>query len=371
MRPNTFFVSKKLYPRLLLAVSLIFGLAACESDGGEFFADSPYSDESLWLCKPGIQNDQCLATDLTTRHVLLDGSFETRAHVVADKPEFDCFYVYPTRNLSEIPGNTEDLSDIEPLLDAIRNQAARFTGLCNVYAPLYRQMTIGSYGVPGGYRNSEFFDRAFADVESAFNHFLAETRDRPFVLIGHSQGTHNLLRLLEERFDDNAALQDRLISALLIGPVGALDVPAGEVVGGTLANIPLCEAAGQTGCIVAYDSIAAGDFANRIAISVNPLPCVNPTLLGGNPSVLAATYLESETLPLPFDAPEPWVAYEPSYTAVCEADGFLGIGDVVRVQPPFPIGIVQAFLGTSLHTADVNLAMGDLLRIVELQAANF
>lgn len=354
--------------RSIFALTLLALLGACSSDGESFFVENPYANDAMWLCKPGISNDQCLAVDLTTRHVLEDGSFETREHVLAQNAHFDCFYVYPTRDLSETPGNTEDLTNIEPLLDAVRNQIARFTSLCQVYAPLYHQMTIGSYDVPGGYQNTEFFERAFTDVDDAFEQYLSESNGRPFVLIGHSQGSHNLIRLLTERFDNNPAMRERLISALLIGPVGALEVPTGETVGGTYQNIPLCTAANQAGCIVAFDSIAAGNAANR----QNPnIPCVNPTLLGGSNNVLAGVYLESSTLPLPFNAPEPWVAYTPGYSANCEADGFLGIGDVARVQPPFPIDIVQAFLGSTLHTADVNLGMGDLLRIVETQAAFF
>ncbi|MFK7730910.1 MAG: DUF3089 domain-containing protein [Pseudomonadales bacterium] len=353
---------------LLLVVLCV---AACDSgDDAVQFEESIYADDSLWLCKPGIANDQCLSVDQTTTVSRADGSFEEQSHVPASNPHFDCFYVYPTVDNREEPGNTEDFSDIEPMLRPLVNQAARFTSLCNVYAPLYHQMTIGTYGLPDGYRTSEFFDIAYSDVEQAFNHFLAESNGRPFVLLGHSQGSHVLIRLLQEKFDSNPAMLERLISALVIGPVGALEVPAGDTVGGSFQNIPLCTAANQSACVIAYDSIAAGAAATRPA---RALPCVNPTLLGGTNNVLQTTYWESDNgLPFPFDTPQPYVAYDALHSAECEADGFLGIGDIAGTRaPPLPTVVLQSILGTTLHVPDMNFALGDLLRIVETQASMF
>ncbi len=365
---NKFFL--RVLSRMAIAITPLF-IAACDSgDGAPQFAESIYADDSLWLCKPGIANDQCLSLDQTATVSRADGSFIEQSHVPASNPHFDCFYVYPTVDMREAPGNTEDFTDIEPMLRPLVNQAARFTSLCNVYAPLYHQMTIGTYGLPDGYRTSEFFDTAYSDVEQAFNHFLAENNGRPFVLLGHSQGSHVLIRLLQERFDSNPAMLERLISALLIGPVGALEVPEGDTVGGSLQNIPLCTATNQSACVIAFDSIAAGAAASR---PPGVLPCVNPTLLGGTDNVLQTTYWESDNgLPFPFDTPQPYVAYEGLHSAECEADGFLGIGDIAGSRtPPLPIGVLQSILGTSLHVPDVNFALGDLLRIVETQASMF
>lgn len=359
--------------RRLSGILATFTLIACssgDSDSMSQFSEGPYAGDDMWLCKPGMNDDQCLGVDQTTLHVDSAGNFDTREHEAVVNASFNCFYVYPTVDQREEPGNTEDLTDIEPILRPLINQAARFTGLCNVYAPLYHQMTIGTYGVPGGFTSSEFYDRAFADVDEAFSQFLAETGDTPFVLMGHSQGSHMLIRLIQERIDNNSALRSRMISALLSGPVGALEVPAGGIVGGSFANIPLCTAAGETTCAIAFDSIAAGNAANRPARNI---PCVNPTVLGGTPGVFASTIWQaSNGLPYPFDTPVPWVSYDGVYTAECEADGFLGIAEMpTGTQPPVPSATLQALLGTSLHVADVSLAMGDLLRIVETQAAAF
>jgi hypothetical protein len=324
----------------------------------------------MWLCKPQAESNLCLELDQTATWVMPDGSFEARNHTTAVDPAFDCFYVYPTVDLSETPGNTQDLTDVELMLPPLYNQAARFTGLCNVYAPRYHQMTIGSYGVEGGYRDSEFFATAFSDIEAAFDQYLLESGDRPFVLMGHSQGSHVLIKLLEERFDNDPELRQRLVSALLIGPGRSLEVPEGEIAGGTFENLPLCTGADDTACIIAYDSIAAGEADDRTPGS---RACVIPTLLGGEANVLAATYWETDNgMPFPLEASEKWTVYPAMHTAACEADGYLGIGTVDEErQPPLLPALLQTVFGSTLHIADVNYALGDLLRIVETQATTF
>lgn len=348
---------------------ILIGLTACGNV--DETPPGPYATDDLWLCKPEAESDLCLELDQTATWVQPDGSFEVMEHVNVSDPAYDCFYVYPTVDLSETPGNTEDLTDVEPMLDALYNQAARFTGQCNVYAPLYRQMTLGSYDMAGGIFGSEFFDIAFGDIDEAFDQYLLESGDRPFVLMGHSQGAHMLMRLLEERFDNDPEIRQRLVSALLIGPGHYLEVPEGETTGGTFKNLPLCTSDDETACIIAYDSIAAGS---------DPFPrnpssaCVNPTLLGGEENVLATTYWASDNgLPFPVEVTEPWVAYPEMHTAACRlSDGFLGIGTVKQDRkPPMTPEALQAVLLETLHITDVNYALGDLLRIVETQAENF
>jgi pimeloyl-ACP methyl ester carboxylesterase len=356
--------------QLVLIVGLLIGLTACASDDESEDTSISYTTEEAWLCKPGISSDLCLELDQTATWIKADSSFETVQHSNANNPDFDCFYVYPTVDMGSEPGNTEDLTDTSLILTPLYNQVSRFTRLCNVYAPRYHQMTIGTYDVEGGYRDSEYFDTAYGNIEQAFNQYLSESGDRPFVLMGHSQGSHVLIRLLEEHFDADAELRKRLISALLIGPVGSLEVPEGQTTGGTFETIPLCSIAGEVGCIISYDSIAAGGIDDRDSAV---RPCVNPTLLGGDAGVLAVTYWASDNgMPFSSDITDPWVAYPLLHTATCEADGYLGIGTVVGSRvPAMTPEALQLLLGETLHVADVNFALGDLLRIVETQAATF
>lgn len=361
----------QLIPRGFLVSTVLFFLSAC-SDGNDSSNASipgPYADEALWLCKPGIKLDRCLELDQTITYVYEDGSMAVFEHEpVVDAP-FDCFYVYPTIDFREEPGNMLDLSDDTPMLRPLYNQAARFTQLCNVYAPKYRQMSIGTYNLENAF-DSEYFQLGYSDVEEAFNQYLLENPGRNFVLMGHSQGSHVLLQLLQNRIENDEVLRDRMISALIIGSLGRLEVPPGELSGGTFKNIPLCSHATDTACIVAYDTIAAGEEGERPEL-LQPLPCVNPTLLGGEPGIAANTiFNRDEGIPFPEGVETNWIGYPGLYSAACEVDGFLGADTAPGRFTLLTPQLAQVFFGGSLHQVDYNLGMGDLLRIVETQAGN-
>lgn len=231
-------------------------------------------------------------------------------------------------------------------------------------------MTIGSYGVDDVF-NSELFQLGYRDVEEAFDQYLLENPNRNFVLMGHSQGSHVLVQLLLNRFENDEVLRSRMISALAIGPTGRIQVSPGEVVGGTFQNIPLCNHATDTACIVAYDTIATGREVTP-GVPIEPRPCVNPTVLGGEPGIAANTiYNSDEGIPFPAGVETYWIGYPGLYSAECEADGYLGADTAPGRSTNFTPQLIQTFLGGStLHLADYNFGMGDLLRIVETQAAN-
>ena len=118
------------------------------------------------------------------------------------------------------------------------SQAARFRETCAVYAPLYRQVTIGSYLHEDTLESRLAF--AFSDVEAAFRAYLAKyNRGRPIVLIGHSQGADMVIRLLQRVFDGDPAIRARLVVAMPIG--WDVEVAKGKTVGATFANIPVHE----------------------------------------------------------------------------------------------------------------------------------
>lgn len=353
----------------LVCISLLLG--ACDNSSDSTEKINPYASDDLWMCKPGAASNRCLELDQTITNIYSDTSQAVFEHTPVVDPSFDCFYVYPTVDLREEPGNTEDLTDDEPALEALYNQAARFTKLCNMYAPLYHQMTMGVYDL-GDFRSTEYFEIAFRDVDEAFTQYLRESGSRPFVLMGHSQGAHMLHELLLQQFENNPALLQRLISALLIGPSSLTIHPAGIIFPDNFGSIPFCAHATQTGCIIAYDSIAAGGLDDRTG---DPRPCVNPTLLGGNPGILENTIWEtSNGMPFPEAVDTPWVAYPGLHTANCEADGWLAIDTLQETRkPPISPQVLQVILpssvfGNTLHNTDFNWAMGDLLRIVATQA---
>lgn len=358
-----------LYLYSLLCLMLVLG--ACSDGSDRSRKPNPYAADELWVCKPGAASNRCLELDQTVTYIYSDTSQAVFEHVPSVDPDFDCFYVYPTVDMREEPGNSEDLIIDELMLEAIHNQAARFTEVCEMYVPLYHQMTIGTYQ-SGDYRSTEFFAIAFEDVEEAFSQYLRESGDRPFVLLGHSQGAQMLHELLLQRFEDEPKLQKRLISALLIGPLELLIDSEGVIFAGNSNNIPFCTHVTQTGCIIAYDTIAAGGLEDR---SGEPRPCVNPTFLGGEPGVLENTIWEANNgMPFPETVETPWVAYPGLHTAHCEADGWLAIDTLTEERkPPLSPQVLQLvlpdnLLGDTLHDTDFNWVIGDLIRVVSTQA---
>lgn len=346
-----------------------------------------YDDPGLWLCHPDkpIDQDQCLSADLDMTELLADGTMTLLEHTVAPDPAFNCFYVYPTVDIRLTPGQTEDFDDIDQEIDPLLNQAARFTSMCRMFAPLYHQVTIGTFGSD---QAEALLDAAYQDVLAAFTSYLEHhADDRPLVIIGHSQGTRMTTRLVQEVVEPDPGLRGRLLVALLIG--GSVSVPTGEVVGGSFASIPLCQDPGELGCAIAYRSYAVDfppDPGTQVPdIAGNDVACTNPTALAG-PAARArgavfATFSHQELVFPSFDfgpaVDTPFVLMRDFFALGCQSDGdghgFLAVsaapepGDMRANPVDFSNPLfAPGFLG--LHVLDFNLAMLDLMKIVALKA---
>lgn len=348
------------------------------------FSSQRYADDSLWLCRPDSEQDQCVVNSLDATAVRPDNSLDGELHAPAEDPSFDCFYIYPTVDLTGPVGNHTDFSDISLELDALLGQAARFNKICRVFAPLYRQITLGTFGDPNV---AEYQAIAYGDVEEAFRHYMGQYNNgRAFVIMGHSQGTGMTTRLLQELIDGEPQLRERLIAALMIG--GGVYVPNGATVGGTFENLPLCTTAEQTGCVVAYRTYAEGfppfEGNNVVSPDGTDTACTNPAALAGGKAPLTA-YLPLQVnqplfdigLDLGLDIDTPFAVYRQLYTGECVKDdrgrSYLeiayapGSGDQ-RLNPiPFDHGILQpGLLGT--HILDYHFALGDLIELVRVKA---
>jgi len=359
------------------------------SSGSES-TDAPlegYDDPALWLCHAGkpVDEDQCLSADLDATELLKDGTTALVEHTPATDPAFDCFYVYPTVDIRFQPGQTEDFEDIEQELDPLLNQAARFTSMCRVFAPLYHQVTLGTFGSAMA---DELLDAAYRDVLAAFESWRdTQAGERSFVLMGHSQGTYMTTRLLQEVIEPDDALRGRMIAALLVG--GGYSVPFGELAGGT-STIPLCDAADQVGCVIAYRSYAEelppvpGNQAPDIA--GNDVACTSPAALVGGTARFGGGFFPTFThQPSVFPVIDygttydtPFVLVRDFYEGECTPDsdglGFLAIreapaGGDMRTGPiDFEEPLFNpSFLG--LHVLDYNFAQQDLLDLVAAKAA--
>ena len=344
---------------------------------------------TVWLCRPGLADNPC-ESDLTTTVISADGSTTTEAAAPAEDPPIDCFYVYPTVSGQQTPNANLDI-DPEEKAVAVQ-QASRFSQVCKVYAPMYRQLTLKAILSQDGVTTADR-DLAYADVLSAWQDYLAHYNNgRGVVLIGHSQGTMMLTQLVTSEIDPNPDVRGRLVSALLIG--GNVTVAVGQDVGGDFQNVPACRSTSQTGCVVAYSSfnepppadtffgrVGAGPSSGREVTGDLEVLCVNPASLSGGTGPLK---LYSSTTPLPGalgelvgavpSAPTPWVAYPGLYTAHCESAGganWLQVDTTNIAGDQRPVASQTLGPTWGLHLVDVNIALGTLVDLVRQQAAAY
>lgn len=341
---------------------------------------------TVWLCRPDDAADPC-HTGTSATVVSADGTKQVQPAARAD-PGIDCFYVYPT--VSRDHGLNSDLSiDPEERVVAVA-QASRFSSVCRVYAPMYRQLTTSALGGSDGKVTPAAALTAYLSVEHAWEDYLAHDNDgRGVVLIGHSQGAFLLDALIKRVIDTDPAQRRLLVSALLLG--GNVRVPDGKEVGGDFQHVPACTAPTQTGCVVAY-STYQGDppkdaYFGRTDTSVaavlgldtgsgagEQVLCTNPGALGGGVAALD-TYLPTTgsfgllgaIAGLP-QAATPWVAYPGRYRAQCEQKDGASWLDVTPANDARPL--LQAYLEPQwgLHLYDVNIALGNLVQLVGTEA---
>jgi hypothetical protein len=336
------------------------------TDLPEVTASTEVSHDTVWLCGPEAADDACVG-DLDATVVTVTGSRTVVPFEPADDPPVDCFYLYPT--VSEASGTNAPLEVTDAERDVARAQAARFGEVCRVVAPIYRQVTREAL-LDGGFTDAEARDLAFADVVSAWNDHVAASGDRPFVLLGHSQGAYDLTRLLADRIEGDPALRPRLVSALLLG--AEVTVPVDADVGGSFATVPPCRDVTDTGCVVAYNSYPDAPPANAIfgrGGYGEEVLCTHPSALaGGDASLTPALPVPPGTAGLD----TPFVILEGLVTAACRSDGPVSWLQV-EVSPlvPFDLASVRGELGPAwgLHVVDVNVALGDLVELVRAQVA--
>jgi hypothetical protein len=149
-----------------------------------------------------------------------DGTQTVQQSAPAANPKIDCFYVYPTVSQQATPNANLTIDPAERSV-AIA-QASRYSQVCRVFAPMYRQITIAGLNST----NTTPGKIAFQDVLSAWKDYLARYNDgRGVVLIGHSQGSFHLRQLISKYIDANSSVRGRIVSAILLG--GNVVVPSG------------------------------------------------------------------------------------------------------------------------------------------------
>jgi len=343
--------------------------------------------KTTWLCKPGATPDPCVG-DLTASVVDANNNvLGTRKATNAKKPAIDCFYVYPT--VSDQDSDVATLSKDPEEISIAEFQAARFSQVCRVFAPMYRQITLKSLG--GNATSPAELAIGQRDLVAAWREYLKRyNRGRGVVLIGHSQGALRLRSLIASEVDSKPAVRKLMVSAVLLG--GNVIVKKHSDVGGDFKHIPACRAASQTGCVIAYSMFGATPPANSVFGRANvgygattrkdvEVLCTNPAALrGGSGKLSGATrsHYPPGTIglgvrifegPLP-DVTTPWLVPAGTYSARCASSGganWLQVttGPGARVFTPSP----DATWG--LHLGDINLAVDTLVADLKSQAKAF
>jgi len=348
-------------------------------------ASVDYTKDANWLCLPG-RGDIC-AAPLATVAVNPAGYGARSASTPAKAPPIDCFYVYPT--VSRDAGLNSDLNmDAENATAA--SQFARFASVCRPYAPKYRQMTVGAIvAFSAGQDITAAAIRSYGDVAAAFRDYIAtKNKGRPFVLIGHSQGSLQLIQLIAQEIETRPAIAARMKLAIL--PGFNLLVPQGRTVGGSLKKTPICTTASQTGCVIAWTSFRernAPPAGALFGVATEPgmtVACVNPAAPGATDwRRLDSYWVANSQLPVPGGpivwssegkAPAPFVHTPGLASGRCVSDGPRGYFSVRTNADPTDkrtdriggeVGIAGMFVpGWGMHLADMSLVQGDLVRRV-------
>lgn len=383
--------------------------------------------QPVWLCHPGDPASACGAT--TGRYP--DGSTVPLSTTVASggsttvvqpasgaQPPVDCFYVYPTVDL--LPNPTLMIGSAAPSarddeVAVLLAQLGPLTGLCRVFAPLYRQSTLLQLALSGATGGDPYPGPGFADVQQAWDDYWAHDNIDPatghrrgVIVLGHSQGSVAVEKLLQHSVDGDPAATAQLVSAVVLG--GQVQVPIGAASGGgadpasTFQHLPLCEPqAGTvpTGCVIAYSSYGQpGDGApvsGSLAANLDPghrIACVNPSAVLAGGAADATTALEpvlpTRTLvrgsllapngalthlligyTLPAD-PTGYRATPGALTGRCAVAGD-ATANTSWLQIEDPTGMLPdtSTSALGLHVVDYNVDLGGLRALLAAQAARW
>ncbi|MCK0128824.1 DUF3089 domain-containing protein [Erythrobacter sp. F6033] len=326
-----------------------------------------YQDPAMWYSRPGIgvndparwqpayaeANQDAAAEQVAVSAEAASIALQADRRPMPPVPDYAVFFVHPTSYLSRdnwnAPIGEGEAERIARLY--VRGMASPFNSASEIWAPRYRQATMGSF-LTDAPEAEQAIDAAYADVVEAYRYFLSSVDDEtPIVLAGHSQGSLHLLRLLREEVKDTP-VADRLVGAYVIGwPISVEhDVPS--------LGFAACATAAQTGCILSWSSFAEPadpsrvikTYANSIGFDgekrgTSKILCTNP--ITGTFGGAADESANLGTL-VPDDAMSTGELVRGAVPARCDDRGLLLIGD-----PPELGSYVLP--GNNYHVYDVPL----------------
>lgn len=315
----------------------------------EVLETNVYADTGMWLARPELVKGNPALW-------LPEDFVETESETGAAVPEGDkaaVFFIHPTSFLKKDLWNAP-LDDKESQARArifLRGQASAFNAVGEVWAPRYRQATLGAFltDKPEG---QQALDAAYQDVLAAFDYFIREVPgDQPIILAGHSQGSLHLTNLLKDRVA-GTPLASRIVAAYVVG------WPVSEETDISEMGLESCGTPEQTRCILSWQSFAEPADYGRIievydmTIGFNGQPRKDSKLLCSNPingdiDSVADASANLGTL-VPNDDLSEATLVVGAVPAKCDKRGFLLIGDPPEIGP-------YALPGNNYHVYDYSL----------------
>ena len=345
-----------------------------------------------WLCQPGLADDPCAANN-NANVVPRTGPTTVQRPSATTNPPIDCFYIVPT--VSRQRGLSANLQIQKSETTTAELEASRFSADCDVYAPVYPEVTLPGLRQTGKASSQAAEKQAYQVVQAAWQDYLAHyNHGRGVVIIGHSQGSAMAEELLRTQVDPSPQARQRLVSAII--PGGNVVVPAGKRVGGTFQHLPACTTATQLHCVVAYSSFNAappptayfsipGQGVSLLVPTPSPtegmqVMCVNPAALVPGDGV-AEPYLPSSAGNAAIKAdkslasvPVPWQTTPDLYSAVCTQRGD---ANWLQITAPITPGDSRTVVtppegpNAGLHRFDITLFLGNLVTLVQQQARSY
>lgn len=267
-------------PNLPAAICAASGAA---NPGGTLPVNLPALDDDYHLTEDILYARQISAQDNEASEAV-DGTPDYAADASwVTKPkarlrDVDTFFILPTVSLKNTDIGNDDFT--------VERNAARYvktlgmeqgivTESTDVYAPFYRQATMGCYLDENGMLRPDWQDSpdavkpheiAYNDIRAAWLYYMEHYNEgRPVVIFGFSQGAYMGLQLLAE-FGDEPPLSDQLVAAYLIGA---------RVDESFLAEHPwikMAQGATDTGVVISYNAMDARAAASDVKeCAINPL----------------------------------------------------------------------------------------------------
>lgn len=215
---------------------------------GETIKASDYSNADNWLAKP---------TEITS--------------------QADVFMLYPTayaqKNENSSPVAKIDNATMRAGAQVfLATQGSAFDTSGNIYAPYYRQLDAKWLLTKSKEEQAQYTDGIpKADVIAAFDYYIKhENNNRPFILVGHSQGARMLKAIMYDYFKNNPGVSDRMIAAYVLGQ----SVTQQEM--NDNPQVKFATGPDDTGVVVSYNTVAP-DFTGTLptwdegALAINPI----------------------------------------------------------------------------------------------------